>query len=253
MGLRQGITLAAIVRDEMMNPAGGIQRFLASTVPHVDEAVIVDTGSVDGTRDILADATREYANLRVYDRVFKGFDDARNHSFTQVRTSHTLILDADEYMSSKDLTALELHMLDKPTVPCWYLKRKNEMTSANQGVSYSTIAVRFFLTEKFHARRIAFEDVWPKGNSGVRILKNEDFLLGHTYHIEGAEDAEATIVHFFPPNGREGKHEWYKSLCRRVGLKRYLPAILRPRLASTSEHPKAARWKEFNPVRDTYC
>ena len=43
-------SLCAIVRDEMMNPAGGIADFVDSTVPFVEQAVIVDTGSLDGTR-----------------------------------------------------------------------------------------------------------------------------------------------------------------------------------------------------------
>ena len=47
------VSLAAIVRDEIMNPAGGIVDFVESVIPFLEEAVIVDTGSVDGTREAL--------------------------------------------------------------------------------------------------------------------------------------------------------------------------------------------------------
>nr|MBP7708770.1 hypothetical protein [Candidatus Pacearchaeota archaeon] len=47
-------SLCAIVRDEIINPAqlpgkSGIRSFVESHVPYVEQAVIVDTGSVDGT------------------------------------------------------------------------------------------------------------------------------------------------------------------------------------------------------------
>lgn len=72
--------LCAIVRDEKMNPAGGIKKFVDSHVPFVEEAVIVDTGSIDGTREILEELESQYPNLKVHDIKFKGFADARNYS-----------------------------------------------------------------------------------------------------------------------------------------------------------------------------
>jgi glycosyltransferase involved in cell wall biosynthesis len=57
----------------MQNPAGGIIDFLAWTLPFVEEAVVVDTGSKEGTREILAEAAKYYPHLRVYDHPFKGF------------------------------------------------------------------------------------------------------------------------------------------------------------------------------------
>lgn len=84
-----------------MNPAGGIERFIASHVPYVEEAVIVDTGSIDGTREILEELESIYPNLKIYDHKFKGFADARNFSLSQANTKYALVLDADELITHK--------------------------------------------------------------------------------------------------------------------------------------------------------
>ena len=97
-------TLCMIVRDEKMNPAGGIERFAAAHIPHVEEAVIVDTGSVDGTREILERLESQYPNLRVLDRPFDGYSNSRNFSLDQSRTKYNLVLDADELLTEKSPT-----------------------------------------------------------------------------------------------------------------------------------------------------
>lgn len=95
-------SLCAIVRDEMINPAGGIQRFVKSIMPHVESGVIVDTGSVDGTRQALEELQGKFTNLSVYDREFKGYDSARNFSLRQVKTKWVLVLDADELIAREN-------------------------------------------------------------------------------------------------------------------------------------------------------
>jgi len=84
-----------------MNPAGGIQRFVEAHVPFVEEAVIVDTGSLDGTREILEEMQSKYPNLRVYDHKFDGFGNSRNYSLNKVKTKYALVLDADELLCQK--------------------------------------------------------------------------------------------------------------------------------------------------------
>ncbi|MCR4327705.1 MAG: glycosyltransferase [Nanoarchaeota archaeon] len=95
------VSLCAIVRDEKVNPAGGIKRFVESHVPYVEEAVIVDTGSIDGTREVLEELELKCKNLKVYDRKFIGFADARNFSLSKANTKYALVLDADELLTHK--------------------------------------------------------------------------------------------------------------------------------------------------------
>ncbi len=107
MFILEDVSLCAIVRDEMMNPAGGIERFLRAHLPHVSNAVVVDTGSIDGTRDKLAELEREYPHLRVFDHKFDGFGPSRNVSLSKVVTKYALILDADELLTPEDFENLK--------------------------------------------------------------------------------------------------------------------------------------------------
>ena len=95
-------SLCSIVRDEKMNPAGGIRRFVDSHVPFVEEAVIVDTGSIDGTREILEEMSGKYSNLKIYDKKFRGYANARNFSLKKAGAKNALILDADEVLTHKN-------------------------------------------------------------------------------------------------------------------------------------------------------
>ena len=97
-------TLAMIVRDEKMNPAGGVELMLRCHLPFVEEAVVVDTGSVDGTREVLEELQSQYPHLRVYDMIWNGnFADARNKSLMNVKTDKVLVLDADELVVPEDI------------------------------------------------------------------------------------------------------------------------------------------------------
>jgi glycosyltransferase involved in cell wall biosynthesis len=105
------VSLCAIVRDEMMNPAqlprkSGIRSFVESHVPYVEQAVIVDTGSVDGTREELEQLAAEFPTLRVYDRVFDDYASARNHSLSLVGTKRALVLDVDELVTLENFGRL---------------------------------------------------------------------------------------------------------------------------------------------------
>jgi glycosyltransferase involved in cell wall biosynthesis len=118
MVVLKNTSLCAIVRDEMMNPAGGIEDFIKCTVPFVESAVVVDTGSKDGTREILEEAQAKYPNLKVFDYVFRGFADARNYSLKKGRkiSKYALILDADERLFENDFEKLAEIEFDRKLV-----------------------------------------------------------------------------------------------------------------------------------------
>jgi tetratricopeptide (TPR) repeat protein len=98
METRETISLCMIVKNEERS----IERSLSSVSGHVDEIIVVDTGSRDSTRDV---ARRFHA--KVYD--FPWIDDfsaARNHSISQASGSWILVLDADECLAQQDARQL---------------------------------------------------------------------------------------------------------------------------------------------------
>ncbi len=76
------------------NESASLEKCLSLARPHVDEIVVVDTGSTDGTQDI----ARRYAD--VFDEIEwpDSFSIARNHSFDLASGDYILVLDGDEYI-----------------------------------------------------------------------------------------------------------------------------------------------------------
>lgn len=93
------VSLCMIVRDE----EAVLGRCLESVKDAVDEIIIVDTGSLDRTREI----AERYTDL-VYDFIWKDdFSAARNFSFSKATMDYCMWLDADDVMTGKDRLRLE--------------------------------------------------------------------------------------------------------------------------------------------------
>ncbi len=87
------LSLCMIVKNE----AETLEKCLGLARPHVDEIVVVDTGSTDATPEI----ARRYAD--VYDEIEwpDSFSLARNHSLDLAGGDFILILDGDEYIEGE--------------------------------------------------------------------------------------------------------------------------------------------------------
>ena len=88
------ITLALIAKNEEKN----INRLLDSVEGCFDEIVLVDTGSIDKTKQIALDR-----GCKVYDFVWvNSFCKARNFAFSKATCDYILWLDLDDCLSSKE-------------------------------------------------------------------------------------------------------------------------------------------------------
>lgn len=219
-------TLCAIVRDEKMNPAGGIGMWAHSHLPYVESAVVIDTGSIDGTLEELHELKKEYPHLEIYQHLWQDFADARNFGLEKIKTRRALVLDADELLTSQDL------------------ERLSEFVDKN---------------EKIRLFGFNFAQLFP--NLGYYITSVEEVMAyrlfdveGINYHVESTGYSEdlhiddyrrwlwtpVKIKHFLAPsqNREKKKANWYLG-----GGWKNTPPI---------EDAKVNGWKKFNPWRLKY-
>ncbi|MCR9185117.1 MAG: glycosyltransferase [Halieaceae bacterium] len=110
------LSLCMIVKDE----AFFLHDCLAAAAPHVDDLVVVDTGSTDDSKGIAAEFTD-----RVFD--YTWHDDyaaARNYSLEQARCDWILVLDADELVTPDDFAALR-RLTESTTQDGFFLQQRN--------------------------------------------------------------------------------------------------------------------------------
>jgi glycosyltransferase involved in cell wall biosynthesis len=144
------ITLCMIVKNE----EDKLEQCLKSIVGNVDEIIIVDTGSMDGTKEI---AYRYTDN--VYD--FEWTDDfaaARNFSISKAGNEHVLMLDSDEITEEIDMTEIKRLIADNPG-KIGRLLRINEYTRKGVLYKYSERVNRLFSKKNYHYEGIIHEQV----------------------------------------------------------------------------------------------
>lgn len=93
------ICLCMIVKDE----AHVIERCLRSVLPYIDAWCIVDTGSTDGTQDVIRSTLRDVSG-QLHERPWKDFGHNRTEAirFAQHSADYLLLLDADEELQVPD-------------------------------------------------------------------------------------------------------------------------------------------------------
>ena len=232
-------SLCSIVRDEMMNPAGGIERFIDSHVPYVEEAIIADTGSVDGTREKLEELQGKYSNLKVFDIPFYGYADARNRSLKFVKTKRALLLDADELLTH-----------EKPQNDWLILKEFIEMQKSKV-YSFDILAIPFnkkeYIQDDANFKRL-FN---TKSMLFSGILGEKLNYLGIYY-----QPLDVRIKHFIPSSesAEKKKDSWYL-LSKEKNFSED-PILELKRLSLWKNAPSKIdgfkEWKQYNPKREDY-
>lgn len=227
------VCLCAIVRDEEMNPAGGIVDFLDCTLPFVENAVIVDTGSKDKTRELLEKAKSKYLGLTIFDHRFRGYAQARNFSLDMAKKlgKYALVLDADERLFAKDFKKLQRHLLYNDLFGINFQIKDIYPERAGSVSNYGLHNPRCFSLE---------EDIHYE-NFGFSLCEE------HLYYkqqlakmIEGVIPSEIVIKHFRPSKtAMEEKSKWYDSLSN-------------PKTHTQISSPHFEEWKQLNPRRKDY-
>ncbi|RMH55102.1 MAG: glycosyltransferase family 2 protein [Bacteroidetes bacterium] len=118
---RPRLSLCMIVRNE----ARTLERCLRLARPHVDEIVVIDTGSTDGTQAI----ARPYADVFEEIEWPNSFAVARNYSFDRASGDFIMVLDGDEYLPEPLHWSRIRAALTRPHLAAILLPIKNLMRS----------------------------------------------------------------------------------------------------------------------------
>ena len=171
------LSLCMIVKNEEEN----LEKCLSLARPHVDEIVVVDTGSTDGTIEI----ARKYAD--VFDEIeWPGsFSTARNHSLDLATGDYILILDGDEYIESQEAWGKIRNSLGVLDIAALVLPVKN-LLSENNVVSadmfWQERVLRNHPDIRYHGtvHNQVMESIWAHAEQTGRHIARLDAEIVHT-------------------------------------------------------------------------
>jgi len=232
-----GTSLCAIVRDEMNNPSGtnppgAIIDFVDSVMPYMEAGVIVETGSIDGTKEALQEIRKKYPHLEIFYRQFDNYASSRNFALDNVKTKRVFVFDADERLTREDFQ--NLYNLIQNTSALGYNFEFLDVypNSASKG-GKNRYPRLFELREGIKFKNILHEDLFY----GRRKLINIP---------EVNIDTGISIKHFRPDKNaiKIKKKEWYGHVIRSMKLGE--------KPISPSQVDSFSDWKAYNPQREAF-
>ncbi|MDQ7788611.1 MAG: glycosyltransferase family 2 protein, partial [Clostridia bacterium] len=173
------ISLCMIARNEAQN----LGRCLNSVRDVVDEMIVIDTGSSDGTANIARSL-----GARVYSFVWNdNFSDARNSSLEMATGDWILFLDADEELAPESHDALR-SLVNDETVDGYFVKIINYLGNEGWTETCPDIVFRLFRNRPEYRFRGAIHeqiaDVILENNRRAGYRMAEDVIILHYGYLD---------------------------------------------------------------------
>jgi len=170
------ISLCMIVKNEGKN----LEKALDSIVNYIEDIVIVDTGSIDNTKEI----AKKYTD-KVYDfKWCNDFSKARNFSISKAANDWVLILDADEFVCKFDKEKIE-NFINNNNKTIGRIKRINPFEDGKEIRKYIERVNRLFNKKYFNYEGIIHEQVVSKDNKQYRMnaIEIEVYHIGYLKEV----------------------------------------------------------------------
>lgn len=167
------ISLCMIVKNEEKN----LGNCLSKITKHINDIVIVDTGSTDKTKNI----AKKYTS-KVYDFVWcDDFSKARNFSISKASNDWVLILDADEEIIKFDIENI-LNFIKETPRSVGRIKINNYFEYGNEiNIQYERTN-RVFNKKYFHYIGTIHEQVMSKDNKPYQT-QNVEIFVNHVGYL----------------------------------------------------------------------
>jgi glycosyltransferase involved in cell wall biosynthesis len=216
------ITVCMIIKDE----EAVLDRCLQSLTPYVDEIIIVDTGSIDSSKEIALKYTKH-----VYDfKWVNNFSAARNESLKYATSQFILVLDADEYMDEGNLSSLrDILSKEKPKKDTLYQLTVVSLKERNKPSTEEPILRAFANHSNIKYVRPIHEQPTPHSSPSTKVI-TLPVKIYHTGYTEEVIQAK---------NKNERNMDIFAEMQKRSQLSPYDRCMLGRQLLMMGKHEEA--------------
>jgi len=163
------ISICIITKDESKN----IRECLKRLIPLKFEIIVVDTGSIDNTKNIAL----EYTD-KVFDYKWSNdFSAARNYSISKSSNEYVLIIDSDEYLVESNKEELEI-LVKKNKNNVGRILRQNILLDGNEQIKSNERINRLFRKSDFYYHGKIHEQITAKNGQDYDMY-NVPIIIEH--------------------------------------------------------------------------
>lgn len=167
------------------NDADRLEKSLISLKPYEFELVVVDTGSTDNTKEIMA----QYADVSGYFEWINDFSAARNYAASLASNDNILVLDSDEWVEACDVDNM-LELIPRMRNAIGRMVRNNQI-QGDMGVEISSERVaRFYNRKYFRYEGSIHEQVCAIDKTIEAIYEEIDLECGHSGYVGSDDDLD---------------------------------------------------------------
>lgn len=168
------ISLCMIVKDEESNIINCLDRALKT----VDEAIVVDTGSSDKTKELIGDKYCFDSRVKLVEYIWENdFSKARNESLKYATGDWILVLDADERLFADRIRMEEF--LESREDKAYILPIYN--ITGDNDISITSSMIRLFRNDNPHFERAIHEQLYVNGKSFMADIIDSDICKAYHY------------------------------------------------------------------------
>ena len=194
---KEKICLNMIVKDE----SRVITRCLDSVIPIIDYWVIVDTGSTDGTQEIIKKHLKDIPG-KLYERPWKNFGENRSEAFelAKGKGDYILFMDADdtlEFQDGEHLPALTLDLYNMWRGTKGFSYQKPQLVRGNLPWKWVGVTHEYLDCGQSYTSGILKEVRYVSGDGGASTYDPNKFLKNVKLLQEGLKKSQITAVMLF--------------------------------------------------------